>query len=105
MSEISEESGRDGEEQAVHVAVGKSVQKAVDLLHWTFRRFKSHPVVVLHVHQPSSTIPTPLGRLPASQANEELLYMHRMERARASNRERARGRNDRGGGWGEGEGN
>ncbi|KAK9170494.1 hypothetical protein Syun_002634 [Stephania yunnanensis] len=79
MPEISEESGGGGEEQVVHVAVGKSVQKAVDLLHWTFRRFKSHPVVLLHVHQPSSTIPTPLGRLPASQANEELLYMHRRE--------------------------
>lgn len=42
----------------VYVAVGKSVEKAVSLFHWTFRRFKGREICILHVHQPSPFIPT-----------------------------------------------
>ena len=42
----------------VHVAVGKSVEKAVNLLRWTFTRFNNTEICILHVYQPSSVIPT-----------------------------------------------
>ena len=53
VSEIVEES-----DDIVHVAVGKSVEKAESLLHWTFRRFGSCEICLVHVHQPSPLIPT-----------------------------------------------
>lgn len=63
----------------VTVAVGKSVEKAVALLRWTFPRFKNAEICLLHVHQPSDYIPTPLGKLPASQASNEVVSLYRME--------------------------
>ncbi|KAK9279071.1 hypothetical protein L1049_012746 [Liquidambar formosana] len=74
MPEIVEEGG-----DAVHVAVGKSVEKAVALLHWTFGRFENREICILHVHQPSPVIPTLLGKLPASQANGEVVSAYRKE--------------------------
>lgn len=56
---------------AVHVAVGKSVEKAVALLQWSFNTFQGHEICILHVHRPSPLIPTLLGKLPKSQANPE----------------------------------
>lgn len=53
LSGIVEEGG-----DRVHVAVGKSVEKAESLLHWTFRRFGSCEICLVHVHQPSPLIPT-----------------------------------------------
>lgn len=43
---------------AVHVAVGKSVEKAVALLQWSFNTFQGHEICILHVHRPSPLIPT-----------------------------------------------
>ncbi|XP_071687792.1 U-box domain-containing protein 33-like [Rutidosis leptorrhynchoides] len=61
----------------VYVAVGKSVEKAVSLFHWTFRRFTGGEICILHVHQPSPLIPTLLGNLPASQANPDVVRAYR----------------------------
>lgn len=52
-SEIIEDGG-----ERVHVAVGKSVEKSESLLHWTFRRFGSCELCLVHFHQPSPLIPT-----------------------------------------------
>ncbi|XP_076934284.1 U-box domain-containing protein 33-like [Bidens hawaiensis] len=63
----------------VFVAVGKSVEKAVSLFHWTFRRFRDQEICILHVHQPSPLIPTLLGKLPATQANPDVASAYRRE--------------------------
>ncbi|XP_054811487.1 U-box domain-containing protein 33-like isoform X2 [Prosopis cineraria] len=65
--------------ESVYVAVGKSVDKTVHLLRWTFGRFSNSPICILHVHQPSSMIPTLLGKLPATQANPEVVSAFRRE--------------------------
>ncbi|KAI5322017.1 hypothetical protein L3X38_031089 [Prunus dulcis] len=72
LAEIFEEEDNGGGVDKVHVAVGKSVEKAVSLLHWTFKHFGCKEICILHVHQPSQLIPTLLGKLPASQANAEV---------------------------------
>ncbi|KAK2985031.1 hypothetical protein RJ640_015628 [Escallonia rubra] len=61
----------------VYVAVGKSVEKAVALLQWAFQRFGNREICILHVHQPSPHIPTLLGKLPANQANGEVVAAYR----------------------------
>ncbi|KAL3850684.1 hypothetical protein ACJIZ3_012566 [Penstemon smallii] len=63
----------------VYVAVGKSVDKTVSLLQWTFRTFHGQEVCLLHVHRPSPLIPTLLGRFPASQASPEMVAAFRNE--------------------------
>ncbi|KAJ0984418.1 hypothetical protein J5N97_002774 [Dioscorea zingiberensis] len=67
----------DGSERRVYVAVGKSPEKTAALLRWTFRHFRCKEVSLLQVHQPSLTIPTLLGRLPVSQANDGLVSAYR----------------------------
>ncbi|PON36720.1 Tyrosine-protein kinase [Parasponia andersonii] len=72
----------DDANKVVHVAVGKSVEKAISLLNWTFRRFEGKGVCILHVYRPSQLIPTHcesllLGKLPASQANLEVVSTYR----------------------------
>lgn len=61
------------------VAVGKSIEKTVSLLQWTFQHFGVGDVCLLHVHQPSPVIPTLLGKLPASQANDVVVSAYRRE--------------------------
>ncbi|CDP09046.1 unnamed protein product [Coffea canephora] len=73
-SEIVEEGG-----EKVYVAVGKSVAKAGALLQWCFRTFVGSEICILHVHKPSPLIPTLLGKLPASQANPEVVTAFRNE--------------------------
>lgn len=63
----------------VYVAVGKSLEKAVSLFHWTFRRFRGQEICILHVHQPSPLIPTLLGKLPVAQANPDVVCAYRRE--------------------------
>lgn len=58
VPEIVEESGSGSGGGVVHVAVGKSVGKAVSLLNWTLGRFGGWEICLLHVHQPSPLIPT-----------------------------------------------
>ncbi|GFZ18010.1 U-box domain-containing protein kinase family protein [Actinidia rufa] len=72
--EIVEEGG-----DRVHVAVGKSVDKAIALLRWSFERFGNREICILHVHQPSPLIPTLLGKLPASQASTEVVSAFRRD--------------------------
>ncbi|KAK9075793.1 hypothetical protein SSX86_004122 [Deinandra increscens subsp. villosa] len=67
------------DDDKVYVAVGKSVEKAVSLFHWTFRRFRDREICILHVHQPSPLIPTLLGKLPATQANSDVVCAYRRE--------------------------
>lgn len=57
LPEIVEEDGNNNNNK-IHVALGKSVEKAMSLLDWTFRRFHGKDVCILHVHQPSHLIPT-----------------------------------------------
>ncbi|KAK6142129.1 hypothetical protein DH2020_006997 [Rehmannia glutinosa] len=64
---------------AVHVAVGKSVEKTAALLRWSFNMFSGQEIVLLHVHRPSPLIPTLLGKLPASQANPAMVAAFRNE--------------------------
>ncbi|CAJ1955734.1 unnamed protein product [Sphenostylis stenocarpa] len=61
----------------VHVAVGKSLDKATTLLQWTLNHFQNAEIVVVHVYQPSLTIPTLLGKLPASQASPSVVSAFR----------------------------
>ncbi|KAG8387827.1 hypothetical protein BUALT_Bualt02G0061600 [Buddleja alternifolia] len=61
----------------VHVAVGKSVEKTVSLLQWSFSTFRGQEICLLHVHRPSPLIPTLLGKLPARQANPEMVAAFR----------------------------
>ncbi|KAG0447612.1 hypothetical protein HPP92_028241 [Vanilla planifolia] len=65
--------------ETLHVAVGRSPEKTLRLLEWTFLRFRSREVVLVHIHRPSPAIPTPLGNLPADQANEHFVSAHRLE--------------------------
>ncbi|XP_047308017.1 U-box domain-containing protein 33-like [Impatiens glandulifera] len=70
----------------VYVAVGKSTAKATSILDWTFRSFPGGEICILHVHQPSPLIPTLLGKLPASQANHEVVSAYRIEEKEKSNK-------------------
>ncbi|KAI6686801.1 hypothetical protein NL676_032714 [Syzygium grande] len=72
-------SGMAGGGERVHVAVGKSVEKAVGLIRWSLERFPGAEICIIHVHQPSPVIPTLLGKLPASQASVEVLSAYRRE--------------------------
>ncbi|KAJ1406887.1 Zinc finger, RING/FYVE/PHD-type [Sesbania bispinosa] len=63
----------------VHVAVGKSLEKAVSLLRWTFNQFPNTEIVIIHAYQPSQMIPTLLGKMPASQASPEVVSAFRRE--------------------------
>uniref|UniRef100_A0A5B7A0Y5 RING-type E3 ubiquitin transferase n=1 Tax=Davidia involucrata TaxID=16924 RepID=A0A5B7A0Y5_DAVIN len=79
--EIVEEGG-----DRVHVAVGMSVDKTIGLLHWAFRRFANREICLVHVHRPSPLIPTLLGKLPASQANSEVMSAYRREEREKTSR-------------------
>ncbi|EXC10642.1 U-box domain-containing protein 33 [Morus notabilis] len=74
LPEIVEEEGNNNK---VHVALGKSEEKAMSLLNWTFRRFQGKEICILHVHLPSQLIPTLLGNLPATQASAEVVSTYR----------------------------
>ncbi|KAI5413413.1 U-box domain-containing protein 33 [Lathyrus oleraceus] len=63
----------------VHLALGKSLHKTTTLLQWTFNHFRNAEIVILHVYQPSPVIPTLLGKMPASQANPEVVSAFRRE--------------------------
>nr|GMD61328.1 U-box domain-containing protein 33-like [Ipomoea batatas] len=71
--------GLEANDNKVYVAVGKSFEKAVVLLQWACRTFGNSQICILHVHQPSPWIPTPVGRLPASKANAEVVSAFRNE--------------------------
>ena len=60
LSSIVEVEERDGTRRRdkVFVAVGTSEEKTVSLLQWTFRHFRSCDVCLVHVHRPSTFIPT-----------------------------------------------
>ncbi|XP_061358624.1 U-box domain-containing protein 33-like isoform X2 [Gastrolobium bilobum] len=58
----------------VHVAVGKSLEKTVNLLKWTFNQFRNTEIIIIHVYQPSLLIPT-----LSSQANPEVVSAFRRD--------------------------
>ncbi|GER37224.1 receptor protein kinase [Striga asiatica] len=68
-----------GDGDVVYVAVGRSLEKTTALLQWTCSVFPGREVVLLHVNRPSPFIPTPLGKLPASRANPDMLAAFRHE--------------------------
>ncbi|TKY48424.1 U-box domain-containing protein 33 [Spatholobus suberectus] len=61
----------------VYVAVGKSLEKAVPLLQWALNHFRNTEIVIVHAYQPSLTIPTLLGKMPASQASPKVVSAFR----------------------------
>ncbi|KAM7279896.1 hypothetical protein ACFE04_007030 [Oxalis oulophora] len=63
----------------VYVAVGKSIEKGLMLLKWTCTNFKQEEICLLHVHQPSPLIPTPLGKLPVARVNDLVVAAYRRE--------------------------
>ncbi|KAI9402253.1 hypothetical protein POPTR_001G239100v4 [Populus trichocarpa] len=65
--------------ERVYVALGNSIEKAVSLLNWVFESLGTRQICLLHVHRPSPLIPTLLGKLPASQANAEVVSAFRRE--------------------------
>ncbi|KAJ6984395.1 U-box domain-containing protein 33-like [Populus alba x Populus x berolinensis] len=69
----------EGSNERVYVAVGNSSEKALSLLNWVFNILGTRQICLLHVHRPSPLIPTPLGKLPASQANAEVVSAFRRE--------------------------
>ncbi|XP_060215996.1 U-box domain-containing protein 33-like [Lycium barbarum] len=75
-TEIVEEEEQQGS-QKVYVAVGKSFDRAVASLQWAFKTFGNSEICILHALEPSSYIPTLLGRLPAIQANAEAVSAFR----------------------------
>ncbi|KAK7404577.1 hypothetical protein VNO78_05530 [Psophocarpus tetragonolobus] len=66
-------------DEKVHVAVGKSLKKAATLLQWCFTRFSNAHICLLHVYEPSTMIPSPLGKFPASQASPQVVSAYRIE--------------------------
>ncbi|RZC78748.1 hypothetical protein C5167_002986 [Papaver somniferum] len=77
--EVSGASSTYGDDDKVYVVVVNSIDMTVALLHWTFRQFRNREICLVHVYQPSPTIPTLLGKLPANQANQESLAVYREE--------------------------
>ncbi|XP_061944361.1 U-box domain-containing protein 33-like [Populus nigra] len=75
LPDIAEESSS----ERVYVALGNSIEKAVSLLNWVFESLGTRQICLLHVHRPSPLIPTLLGKLPASQANAEVVSAFRRE--------------------------
>ncbi|XP_034887395.1 U-box domain-containing protein 33 [Populus alba] len=75
LPDIAEESSS----ERVYVALGNSIEKAVSLLNWVFESLGTRQICLLHVHRPSPLIPTLLGKLPASQANAEVVSAYRRE--------------------------
>ncbi|CAM8952691.1 unnamed protein product [Rhodiola kirilowii] len=63
----------------VHVAVSKSTEKGALLIKWTAAKFLNREICAVHVHKASKKIPTLLGNMPASRANEDVLAAHRKE--------------------------
>ncbi|PNX86372.1 U-box domain-containing protein 33-like [Trifolium pratense] len=63
----------------IHLAVGKSLHKTTTLLQWTFNQFRNQEIVLIHLYKPSPVIPTLLGKMPASQANPEVVSAFRRE--------------------------
>lgn len=84
LTNIEEREGRRREK--VYVAVGKSEEKTFSLLQWTFRAFRGCDICLVHVHQPSPFIPTPLGKLLATQANAVVVTAHRKEEREKMNK-------------------
>ncbi|KAI4368833.1 hypothetical protein MLD38_017345 [Melastoma candidum] len=72
-----------GGNDKVYVAVGTTLEKGIGLIRWSVERFSGKEICVLHVHRPSPLIPTLLGKLPASQANEEVVISFRVEERKA----------------------
>ncbi|KAL9238782.1 hypothetical protein vseg_013159 [Gypsophila vaccaria] len=80
MGEIVEEESERRENnnsKKVYVAVGRNTEKAFSLIGWTVSWFRSFEVCLIHVHHPSSLIPTLLGKLPANQANPLMVAEYR----------------------------
>ncbi|CAA7389682.1 unnamed protein product [Spirodela intermedia] len=70
--------------ERVYVAVGRSTEKGARLLAWAIRQFGCEEIWLLHVHQPSPMISTPLGRIPANQVNEGAVSAYRREEMNAT---------------------
>ncbi|XP_045804637.1 U-box domain-containing protein 33-like [Trifolium pratense] len=78
-SPIMEQSSPVTNPNQIHLAVGKSLHKTTTLLQWTFNQFRNQEIVLIHLYQPSPVIPTLLGKMPASQANPEVVSAFRRE--------------------------
>ncbi|ERM95008.1 U-box domain-containing protein 33 [Amborella trichopoda] len=64
-------------EEEVYVAVGKERKESLKTLQWTIQMFRNKKIILLHVHQPSQMIPTPMGNFPANKVKPIEVKAHR----------------------------
>ncbi|XP_010508087.1 PREDICTED: U-box domain-containing protein 33-like isoform X2 [Camelina sativa] len=64
-------------EEKIFVAVGKNVWKNTSNLLWALENSEGNRICILHIHQPSPTIPVLGTRFEASTADEELVRAYR----------------------------
>ncbi|KAL1830289.1 hypothetical protein ACET3Z_008701 [Daucus carota] len=75
LSEIVEEleEREEVQEEMIYVLVGKDVKESESTLKWALRNFGAKKLCILHVHQPSKKIPTPLGTFSTSHLDGEIV--------------------------------
>ncbi|XP_010506586.1 PREDICTED: U-box domain-containing protein 33-like [Camelina sativa] len=64
-------------EEKIYVAVGRNVWKNTSNLLWALQNSEGNRICILHIHQPSPTIPVLGTRFEASTADEELVRAYR----------------------------
>ncbi|CAA7016913.1 unnamed protein product [Microthlaspi erraticum] len=64
-------------EAKIYVAVGRNVWKNTSNLIWALQNFKGNKICIVHIHQPSPTIPVLGTKFEASTADEELVRAYR----------------------------
>uniref|UniRef100_A0A2C9VV46 RING-type E3 ubiquitin transferase n=1 Tax=Manihot esculenta TaxID=3983 RepID=A0A2C9VV46_MANES len=80
-SETSRESMSQGEDDTVYVALGKDVEQQKLTLLWALENFPGKKFCILHVHQPSKTIPCVGGNFLANRVDQqELKEFQELER-------------------------
>ncbi|VVA98281.1 unnamed protein product [Arabis nemorensis] len=64
-------------EEKIYVAVGRTVWKNTSNLMWALQNYQGSKICIVHIHQPSSTIPVLGTKFEASTADEELVRAYR----------------------------
>ncbi|XP_006294658.2 U-box domain-containing protein 33 isoform X1 [Capsella rubella] len=64
-------------EEKIYVAVGRNVWKNTSNLLWALQNSEGNKICILHIHQPSPTIPVLGTKFEASTADEELVRAYR----------------------------
>ncbi|KAF8087730.1 hypothetical protein N665_0570s0040 [Sinapis alba] len=64
-------------DEKIYVAVGRNVWKNISNLLWALKNSQGNKICILHIHQPSPTIPLLGTRFEASTVDEESLRAYR----------------------------